>query len=264
VKPPGDLIGEGRTAEVYDLGGGRVVKLLREGLPKGWLDAEADKTAAVHRAGAPAPGVHGPMEAGLRIGYIFDKAAGKSLLARMQRSPQRVRRLARRLGEIHGRVLHCGCADLPDVKEVLAWKIVRADALSSREKAVARDALTRLPDGSKVLHGDFHPGNVYVTREKATVIDWVDASCGDPAADIARAMWLLSPAVVPPEMLGRRPARMLANTARRAYSATILPLAGRTQADVRDWRLPVLAGRLSEGISHEEDALVQEVRRLIG
>ncbi|MCB2224122.1 MAG: phosphotransferase [Actinobacteria bacterium] len=263
MQPLGDPIGEGRTAEVYDLGDGRVLKLLKEGLPPGWLDIEADKTAAVHAAGAPAPGVHGVMEVGDRVGYVFDRAPGRKMLARIKRSPQRIRRWGRMLGEIHARILDCGCAELPDLKESLAWKIVRAEGLSSREKAAARDALTGLPDGCKVLHGDFHTNNVFVDGEDAVVIDWIDATCGDPAADIARTLWLLSPEVIPPAGMGRRAARMLAEAARTAYLGTILPAAGRTRTDVAAWRLPVLAGRLSEGIAHEQQALVREVRSLI-
>lgn len=259
----GEPIGEGRTAQVFDVGNGRVLKLLREGLPPGWLDVEADKTAAVHRAGAPAPAVHGPMEVGYRVGYLFDRAPGKKVLARMKRSPQRIRHWGRLLAEVHSRILHCGCADLPDVKEVLAWKIVRAEGLSSLEKAAARDALTRLPGGTKVLHGDFHPDNVFIDGSTATVIDWVDAACGDPAADIARTMWLISPEVIPKDLVGPRTARLLGETARSAYAATILPAADRSIADIRAWRLPVLAGRLSEGIANEEEALVGEVRRLL-
>jgi aminoglycoside phosphotransferase (APT) family kinase protein len=184
--------------------------------------------------------------------------------SRIRTSPHRIRRWGRRLGSIHARILHCGCADLPSVKEVLAWKIVRADALVSVEKAAARDALIRLPEGKKVLHGDFHPGNVFIQGRRATVIDWVDASCGDPAADIARTLWLLSPSAIPPGTPLRRTAVALVRSARTAYRRTILAAAGRTRADVRAWRLPIVAARLSEGIVHEEEALVREVRRLIG
>jgi len=260
----GDPIGVGRTAEVYDLGDGRVVKLLQPDLPSGWLDVEAEKTAAVREAGVPAAMVHGRMEIDGRPGVIFDKAPGKQMLKRIKRSPHRIRRWARRLASIHAGILHCGCADLPDVKEVLAWKIVRADTLRSHEKAAARDALQRLPGGTKVLHGDFHADNVFIAGSEAMVIDWIDACCGDPAADIARSLWLLSPDVIPPDMRFRRVAAAFMGAARGAYARDILEAAGRTRSDVRAWRLPVVAARLSEGIVHEEEALAREVRRLIG
>ena len=264
VQPLGDPIGEGRTAEVYDLGDGRVLKLLREGLPVGWLEAEADKTASVRRAGAPAPGVHGPREVGLRVGYVFDKAPGKKLLARMKRSPQRIRkwgRLMARHPRQHPRLRVCrssrcqGGARLEDRQG-------RGSAFD--EKAAARDALTRLPDGSKVLHGDLHPDNVFLDGDTATVIDWVDACCGDPAADIARTMWLISPSVIPRDLVGRRPPSCWARQPETPTSTGSSRRLSGSRIDVKAWRLPVVAARLSEGIESEEKILVREVRRLIG
>ncbi len=240
-----------------------MVKLLCPDLPPGWLDVEAEKTAAVREAGAPASRVHGRMEMDGRSGVIFDKAPGTQMLKRIKWAPHRVRRWARRLASIHAEILNCGCAELPDVKEVLAWKIVRADALRSHEKAAARDALQNLPDGTNVLHGDFHVDNVFISGGKVMVIDWVDACRGDPAADIARSMWLMSSEVIPPDMRGRRVVKAIVGAARRAYARDILPATRRTRSEVRAWCLPVVAARLSEGISHEEVALAGEVRRLI-
>jgi aminoglycoside phosphotransferase (APT) family kinase protein len=37
-----------------------------------------------------------------------------------------------------------------------------------------------------VCHGDFHPLNVVVDAEKASVIDWTDAGLGPREADVAR------------------------------------------------------------------------------
>ena len=42
-----------------------------------------------------------------------------------------------------------------------------------------------------VCHGDFHPLNVIVDGEAATVIDWTDAGLGDPMGDVARTALLL-------------------------------------------------------------------------
>ena len=104
---------------------------------------------------------------------------------------------------------------------------------------------------------------MFLDGDKATVIDWVDACCGDPAADIARTMWLLSPSVIPRELVGRRTAKLLSEAARSAYLGRILPAARRSRADIRAWELPVGAARLSEDIESEEKVLVREVRRLI-
>jgi len=49
--------------------------------------------------------------------------------------------------------------------------------------AAERAALRELPDGEALCHGDFHPRNVIVDGDELTIIDWVDASSGPPAAD---------------------------------------------------------------------------------
>ena len=54
-----ELIAQGRTAEVFDVGHGRVLKLLREGMPAHLLDLEGARTAAAHAVGVPAPAVFG-------------------------------------------------------------------------------------------------------------------------------------------------------------------------------------------------------------
>lgn len=53
--------------------------------------------------------------------------------------------------------------------------------------AAERAALRELPDGEALCHGDFHPRNVIVDGDELTIIDWVDASSGPPAADLARS-----------------------------------------------------------------------------
>ena len=69
--------------------------------------------------------------------------------------------------------------------------IVAAHGLTPAEKRTVKDALAALPDGNRVLHGDFHPLNVFV-GDADTVIDWVDATSGPAAADLARSAWLTS------------------------------------------------------------------------
>ena len=258
----GPLLGEGRTAEVFGYGEGRVIKLLRPGFREQSLREEAIKTAAAAAAGAPAPGVYGIEHVEERPGIVFDRAEGMMLLDLIMEAPHRARHWGRALAGIHAEVMGSRSDQLPDVREVLAAKISAAEALSAQERARAASALTQLPEGDRVLHGDFHPLNVYL-GEKATVIDWLDASRGAAEADLARSFWLTSPNVIPPDFPRRRVAGWLARILGSAYRASILRLMGTSDVDVELWRMPVLAGRLSEGIAHEEPLLVRAVRALI-
>lgn len=42
-----------------------------------------------------------------------------------------------------------------------------------------------------MVHGDFHAGNVTLSRGRASVVDWTDARLGDPLWDLAWASLLL-------------------------------------------------------------------------
>ena len=47
-----------------------------------------------------------------------------------------------------------------------------------------------------VCHGDFHPLNVMVDGERASVIDWTDAGLGPREADVARTLLLFHIAAI--------------------------------------------------------------------
>src|SRR5215210_4707672 len=51
--------------------------------------------------------------------------------------------------------------------------------------------LEALPDGDRLCHGDFHPGNILLGDRGPAVIDWTGATRGDPAGDLARTRLLL-------------------------------------------------------------------------
>ena len=178
-------------------------------------------------------------------------------------APHKVRRWGALLAEVHVGLMEHQLDQLPDIREVLAEKIQLAEALSKGQRSKSLDALATLPEGPAVLHGDFHPLNVYLSESGPTVIDWLDASRGPIEADIVRSLWLTSTHVIPPDFSNRWAIRPAAAILGWSYRLTVLRLTSLTEADIQPWRLPVVAGRLSEGIQHEEKSLLDEVRRQI-
>lgn len=239
------------------------MKLLRPGFSEAALRTEAQKTASAVAAGVQAPAVHGFEEVDGRLGVVFDRAYGRLMLDEILSAPHRVRRWGALLAEFHVRLMEHESDQLPDVREVLAEKIRLAEALTKEQRRQSLDALATLPEGTAVLHGDFHPLNVYLSESGPTIIDWLDASRGPIEADIVRSLWLTSRHVIPPDFPNRWAIAPAAVMLGRSYRLTVLRLIGLSEADLQPWRLPVIAGRLSEGIQHEEKSLVDEVRRQI-
>jgi hypothetical protein len=262
--PHGPLLGSGRTAEVFAWGDDRALKLLLPGLPAGRLDSEAEKTSAARDSGAPAPAVFERVEVGDRSGLVVERVGSASMLDEIVGSPWRVRGWGARLAEIHADVLGRRSHRLPDVKELLAAKIDTVEVLPAAHRRAAKDSLLNLPSGDAVLHGDFHPDNVFSTAGGPVLIDWTDGARGDPAADVVRTLWLLSAAAVPDDLPRRRLALLLVGLLRRSYLQHCLRLTGVGRAGLEGWWLPVAAARLAEGIAAEEAPLMREVRRRAG
>jgi Ser/Thr protein kinase RdoA (MazF antagonist) len=258
----GDLIGEGRTAEVFLFGADRVVKLMRPGFDSRSLITEAERAAAAFRAGAPAPKVIEMVEVDGRRGIVFERVSGPSMLDELLRGAA-ANEMAIQLASLHSRLLKLHAQGLPDVRDRLADRIDEAGLLTLGERRACKDSLSDLPDGTSLLHGDFHPGNVHLTSSRRVVIDWMDAARGAPAADVARTMLLGSPATIPPDTPDRGRLVGVIEHFRARYAERIHRHPGCSAREVEGWALPVAAARLSEGIAHEEPSLVTMVRRAL-
>jgi Ser/Thr protein kinase RdoA (MazF antagonist) len=258
---PNRPLATGRTAEVFDLDDGTVVKLLRDGFDPSMIDVEAARTAAANAAGAPTAVSHGTVDIGGRRGVVFGRVEGELLLDEAVGEPFRLRSWGKKLGDIHAEVLSHTSPDLPPLKDVLAERIDMTD-LPPAHKAAAKERLSILPESAAVLHGDFHPGNVILTDDGPVLIDWIDATRGAPAADIARTLWLLSPATVSDGVANRRIMTTVQSIFRRAYRTRVMRRSGASPLEVELWQLPVIAARVAEDIDHEDASLRQEVKRL--
>ena len=131
------------------------------------------------------------------------------------------------------------------------------------------------PDGvPAICHGDFHPDNLLLARPDPVdpvtdaglktedlanlwIIDWVDATLGDPACDVARTLLLITTGGLPShhgggsaKMEGGREA--IARVYLDRYSE-IRPL---DICALEAWLPIVAAARLAEGISKETEIAV--------
>lgn len=262
--PRGRLIGEGRTAEVFEWDGGQVLKLYRASLPREWAAHEVAVVQALTAAGVAAPAVLATVEEEGRAGIVFERVDGRSLRQQITDAPWSTGRAGRLLARLHGE-LHARPVDapLPRLREMIAGTLGDLRELLDADVDRVLSRLEALPEGDRVCHYDFHPDNVLGEGAAVRVIDWNNAALGDPAADVARTLLVLRSPHLPPDL--PRTVRPLVKGLKRwlagAYEREYRRRFGLSGPALEAWLLPVAAARLWEEVPGERDWLLGIVHR---
>lgn len=236
----GKLLGSGKVAEVFAFGN-RVLKLYRNPGAKSAAFREAWILSAVRAAGLPVPVVDGVDLFDGRWGLVMERVSGPSVAEGLVARPETLAEGLAALARLHRQIHATPAPWLPPLKFRLRDHIGRADALDEDKRRSLIDALVALPDGDRLCHGDFYPFNVLGSLEAPVIVDWPDASSGDPAADLCRSFVLLDhfdPGIA------------------RAYVDAYLAGGIVTEAEVWTWLPFVAAARLAEGVAEEQGRLL--------
>ncbi|MFN8632453.1 MAG: phosphotransferase [Chloroflexota bacterium] len=179
---PGPLLASGRDADVYDLGGGRVLRRYKDATKSSEPDAGIIRSAQAW--GYPVPEVYevsGP-------DMVMERVDGPTMLTDLITRPWMVERHARTLAKLH-RQLHGIPA--PD------WLPTYAShpAFAGLELPPPPPGSVPVPDA--LLHLDLHPDNVILSPRGPVVIDWRNARRGDGNIDVASTWLILDTSEIP-------------------------------------------------------------------
>lgn len=260
----GPLLAEGRTAEIFAWGEDQVLKLYRPGFPATDAEYEYHKALASQETGFAVPAVCELVTMDERAGITYQRVDGPTMLQVLQITPWKVLPLTRQLAALHVDMHGRSASNLPSAHEVITHKINHAPPLDQRTKTTITEHLWQLPQDDKLLHGDFHPDNILLTPEGPVIIDWIDATMGNPLADVARTSLLARVANPHPSTLREKVIDLFSGLFHQIYINHYFELSPYKEKDLQPWLLPVTAGRLSEEISHETGVLVNLVENILG
>ena len=252
------LLAHGRTADVYEWDTGHILKLFHNWFERENIEYEQRIARAVVASGVKAPVVSELIQLDGRNALIYERVTGISMEALFLRKPWKLFTYARILAQLHAQ-MHEKVFDtsIPAQQRRLTNKIKYADELSEHLKTKLLNALKSLPEGDRVCHGDFHPANVLLSEKDATVIDWIDASRGNPLADVARTS-VIALGAAESTQTSHVMLKIVVKIFHLAYLKHYFALRPGGEREYRQW-LPIVAGaRLSENIPELKEWLVRQ------
>ena len=180
-----EVIGQGATTKVYR-DGVTAIKLY-ENAPPDEAENEAERQRFAINAGLSVPSVFGVrrLDNG-NVALDMEYINGKPFIYHGMNKNER-REAIDTLVELQHSVHQVNASGLPKQTQRLSQKINHLSCLNYKDKNCLLTLLSELDAGKENLcHGDFHPLNILYDGKKHWIIDWVDATAGNPFADACR------------------------------------------------------------------------------
>ena len=248
----GKPIAVGRTSEVF-FWEGKVLKLGYPSSPSDWIEDEFSIGKHVQDMGLPVPKVYERVRINDREGIIFERIEGASLLAELTHKPWKVNQYAKLLAELHVKIhaipapVHLGSQ-----REWVKEEIIDAkEFLTSELQHEILALLDSLPDGNTLCHGDFHPGNIVMTKQGPVIIDWMTVSRGSAVGDVAITSLALKVGKAPVSAIAQQILNIIGNIFHSTYLKTYFQIHPEQQQLIRAWRIVMAASHLD--VSEPED-----------
>lgn len=236
---------KGNTAEIYIVDA-KIVKLFKEYLPRTESLYEAKKQHFAYSNGLDVPKIHDITEVNGRQAIVMEYIEGQPVGELLLNDPQLVEHYfticVNAQINMHNTIVESGSLELMTQK--LKRQINLVEILSEQQKHVLLKRLNTITFEPRLCHGDFHPFNLLMNKDKVTIIDWVDASAGDIRADVYRSYLLIS---------------QLSLDFAELYLNIYCQIAKLSREEVLQWA-PIIAGaRLAENVPSENKDLLLEI-----
>lgn len=252
-------IARGTTADIFAWGENQVLKLYHQGCSEDSIRQEAFHASLAHQAGMQTPEVTNIVKIGSHFGIIFARIEGSTMLDILLQHPQQATFLAHLLAQLHVKLHSHRVTNLPtNQHERLEVKISHTSYLEQKTKIAILEKLQALPKDNILCHGDFHPQNIIISNNVPVIIDWFDATLGNPLADVARTLLVLNSAVLPVsiEQKFHQQINLIRRQFATAYFEEYCKLRPIPQEQLLVWKLAIAAARLTDKLPPNEYKII--------
>lgn len=177
-------IATGNTAVIY-LADGRIVKVFTRH-SKADVEHEAANQEYARLLGLPVPGAVEITEYDGKSTLVMERAPGVPMKDLLLEDLDRAPILLAKSVEIQRRVHALAAPAMRRMSDRLRQQIDSVDRLDGEEKSALTAMLDGVRDETQLCHGDLHVQNLVVDGDNITIIDWNDATRGNPLLDACR------------------------------------------------------------------------------
>lgn len=257
-----------RSSELFDLGEGKLLKLFFKEASPTFIKYEEENLKEAFSKGVSDIECFDRIDIDGREGIIIKKIPGKTLVGVLSEDPSYLPKISSHMAELQLNMHRLEAQQMHSYRSVLELSVDSEELsfLTDEEKEKARKYIDALPDGNRILHLDYHPDNIMADGDKASVIDWATAACGDPAADVATTVYLMREGEMIPG-LSKEEAEFLEQLRAKMLDGYLelyrehMPV---SDEEIARWRLAVLMVRLHIwNIESEVKALQEKIKKEI-
>ena len=253
----GQLIGQGRTAKIYEYGQDKVVKLFYKKF-EGNIDDEFKYSQLIMDKGISTPKVYNTIQIGQQKGIVYEKVSGVDLGKAISKYPSKISELATKAAAVHAKVNSIYIDGLPNQYDVFKKSIAGVQDLNKVQKDKIIKYCAKLPNTKKLCHGDLHVENYIYYNSNLFAIDWISAYSGHPASDLARVMLLMnSPTITKLLPFAKRQiVKLMLKRYNKAFYNTYINVMKLDKNLVDKFMLPIATIRLNENVKYEKEWLL--------
>ena len=183
------LLGQGAKGEVYRYDDELVIKVYNQNNTYRDVEREIALSRKAFILGIPTAISFGIVSVGDRYGAMFELVDSETVSSCIARAPGQAETYARIMADVARGIHSLTAADtdgFPDVSERMTTYIEGGlgygnEALAAR----CKELLDSLPVTDRLVHGDFHTGNVFLQKGEPLLIDMDRISRGHPIAEIS-------------------------------------------------------------------------------
>ncbi len=183
-----EVIGSGGHGKVYRLDEETIVKVYHDGSSLSFIEKERKYARNAFVNGVPSAIAYDVVETEEGYGLVFEMAGAKTVSKVIMENPSRLQELSVKFGMLLKK-LNETPADptlYGNIKEIYLQRAKNAERFfTAEENAQIVQLINAIPDGSGMIHGDYHTNNVMVQNDgELLLIDMADISRGNAIYDI--------------------------------------------------------------------------------